>query len=140
MLKLVAERGADAVSTQQIEDLIGFTQAAVFRHFPSKEDIWSAALAWLDNQLEAFRASARATAPDQGIGVLQRIFFGHIGLIERHPVWPKLSCQTTSASNSRISTGGLPPCITSTKWKSEKRLAPLSKPRKSHIGSTKGRR
>jgi AcrR family transcriptional regulator len=85
VLKLVAERGADAVSTQQIADLIGFTQPAVFRHFPTKEDIWSAVLDWLDDQLEAVRASARATAPDQGLGVIQRIFFGHIGLIERHP-------------------------------------------------------
>ena len=85
VLKLVAERGADAVSMQHIADLIGFTQPAVFRHFPTKEDLWSAVLDWLDNQLEAVRASARATAPDQGLGFLQRTYFGHIALIERHP-------------------------------------------------------
>jgi AcrR family transcriptional regulator len=85
VLRLVAERGADAVSTQQIADLIGFTQAAVFRHFQTKEDIWSAVLDWLDEQLELLRTKARAKAPDQGLGVLQGMFFGHIALIERHP-------------------------------------------------------
>jgi AcrR family transcriptional regulator len=85
IVQVVLKRGADAVSTQQIADLIGFTQAAVFRHFPTKEDIWSALLDWLDDQLEAVRASARATALDQGLGVVQRMFFGHIALIERHP-------------------------------------------------------
>ena len=84
VLRLVAKHGADAVSTQQIADTIGFTQAAVFRHFPTKEDIWSAVMDWLDVQLRAVRETARA-APDSGIGVLERMFFGHIALIERHP-------------------------------------------------------
>lgn len=85
VLALVAKHGADAVSTQLIADTIGFTQAAVFRHFPTKEAIWSAVMDWLRDQLEEVRQKARAEAPDQGIGVLKRIFFGHIALIERHP-------------------------------------------------------
>src|SRR5215813_9110163 len=85
VLALVAKHGADAVSTQLIADTIGFTQAAVFRHFPTKEALWSAVMDWLDDQLEKVRQKARAEAPDQGIGVLQGIFFGHITLIERHP-------------------------------------------------------
>lgn len=84
-LALVAKHGAEAVSTQLIADTIGFTQAAVFRHFPTKEALWSAVMDWLEDQLEEVRRKARAEAPDQGIGVLQRIFFGHIALIERHP-------------------------------------------------------
>jgi AcrR family transcriptional regulator len=85
VLALVAKHGADAVSTQLIADTIGFTQAAVFRHFPTKEALWSAVMDWLDDQLEQVRQKARAEAPDQGMGVLERIFFGHIALIERHP-------------------------------------------------------
>jgi AcrR family transcriptional regulator len=85
VLALVAKHGADAVSTQLIADTIGFTQAAVFRHFPTKEAVWSAVMDWLDDQLEEVRQKARAEAPDPGIGVLERIFFGHIALIERHP-------------------------------------------------------
>jgi hypothetical protein len=40
---------------------------------------------WLDDQLEEVREKARADAPDQGMGVLEGIFLGHIALIERHP-------------------------------------------------------
>src|SRR5262245_42420573 len=85
VLALVAKRGTDAVSTQLIADTIGFTQAAVFRHFPTKEALWSAVMDWLNDRLEEVRQRARAEAPDQGMGVLQRIFFGHIALIERYP-------------------------------------------------------
>jgi len=85
VLALVAKHGADAVSTQLIADTIGFTQAAVFRHFPTKEALWSAVMDWLEYQLEEVRQKARAEATDQGIGVLQGIFLGHIALIERHP-------------------------------------------------------
>jgi len=85
VLALVAKHGADAVSAQLIADTIGFTQAAVFRHFPTKEAVWSAVMDWLDDQLEEVRQKARAEAPDQGMGVLKGIFFGHIALIERHP-------------------------------------------------------
>jgi len=84
-LALVAKHGADAVSTQLIAETIGFTQAAVFRHFPTKEALWSAVMDWLNDRLEEVRQKARAEAPDQGMGVLERIFFGHIALIERHP-------------------------------------------------------
>jgi len=85
VLALVAKHGAGAVSTQLIADTIGFTQAAVFRHFPTKEAVWSAVMDWLDDQLEKVCQKAHAEAPDQGIGVLQGIFFGHIALIDRHP-------------------------------------------------------
>ena len=84
-LALVAKHGADAVSTQLIAETIGFTQAAVFRHFPTKEALWSAAMDWLHDRLEEVRHKARSEAPDQGMGVLKRIFLGHIALIERHP-------------------------------------------------------
>src|SRR5262249_24158895 len=84
-LALVAKHGADAVSTQLSAETIGFTQAAVFRHFPTKEALWSAVMDWLNDRLEEVRQKARTEAPDQGIGVLKRIFLGHIALIERHP-------------------------------------------------------
>lgn len=85
VLALVAKHGADAVSTQLVADTIGFTQAAVFRHFPTKEALWSAVMDWLENQLEGVQKKASDKAPDKGMGVLERIFFGHIALIERHP-------------------------------------------------------
>src|SRR5215510_7673327 len=54
-LALVAKHGADAVSTQLIAETIGFTQAAVFRHFPTKEALWLAVMDWLNDRLEEVR-------------------------------------------------------------------------------------
>jgi AcrR family transcriptional regulator len=86
VLQLVADRGVDAVSTQLIADTIGFTQGAVFRHFSTKEQVWSAVMDWLEDQLASIWFKARSLREDQmGIPVLKRIFLGHIQLIERYP-------------------------------------------------------
>jgi AcrR family transcriptional regulator len=86
VLQLVADQGVDAVSTQRIADTIGFTQGAVFRHFSTKEQVWSAVMDWLEEQLEAVWTKARRLREDQaGVPVLRRMFLGHIDLIERHP-------------------------------------------------------
>jgi AcrR family transcriptional regulator len=91
VLQLVADRGVDAVSTQLIADTIGFTQGAVFRHFSTKEQVWSAVMDWLEEQLEAVWSEARLQGEDQDeIPVLKRVFLGHIELIERYPGLVKL--------------------------------------------------
>jgi AcrR family transcriptional regulator len=91
VLQLVADQGVDSVSTQRIADTIGFTQGAVFRHFSTKEQVWSAVMDWLEEQLEAVWSEARLQGEDQNeIPVLKRMFLGHIELIERHPGLVKL--------------------------------------------------
>jgi len=46
-LALVAELGPGCVSTQAVADRVGITQAGVFRHFSTKQDIWLAVAEWL---------------------------------------------------------------------------------------------
>src|SRR5262245_28807658 len=90
-MQLVAERGVDGVSTQQIADTIGLTQGAIFRHFSTKEELWSAVMDWLEAQLQNVWSKARKPAHDQsGLAVLKRMFLGHIELIERYPGLAKL--------------------------------------------------
>jgi AcrR family transcriptional regulator len=91
VLQLIADQGVDAVSTQRIADTIGFTQGAVFRHFSTKERVWSAVMDWLEEQLEAVWTKARRLREDQaGVPVLRRMFLGHIDLIDRYPGLAKL--------------------------------------------------
>src|SRR5579863_8614169 len=84
-LDLVAERGADAVTTQAIADAIGVSQPAVFRHFPTKEAIWVAVLDWLDDRLAIIHRRAEGDADTSPLDVLERMFLAHIHLVERHP-------------------------------------------------------
>lgn len=46
-LSLVAELGPGCVSTQAVADRVGITQAGVFRHFSTKQDLWLAVAEWL---------------------------------------------------------------------------------------------
>src|SRR5262245_30342415 len=85
-LELVAQRGADAVSAQLIADEIGLSQPAVFRHFPTKEAVWTAVIGWLQDRLLEVWSDARGDREHPPpIWVLKRIFFGHIELIIRYP-------------------------------------------------------
>lgn len=51
-LNLSAEVGPDQTSTEAIAERIGFSQSAIFRHFPTKTDIWNAVFAKLSNEME----------------------------------------------------------------------------------------
>ncbi len=41
-MRLAAELGPDRMTTQKLADAVGITQAAIFRHFPNKAEIWLA--------------------------------------------------------------------------------------------------
>ncbi len=41
-IRLAAEIGPDRVTTQRLADAVGLTQPAIFRHFPTKTEIWTA--------------------------------------------------------------------------------------------------
>jgi len=41
-MRLASELGPDRMTTQKLADAVGITQAAIFRHFPNKSEIWQA--------------------------------------------------------------------------------------------------
>ena len=85
-LDLVADHGADAVSAQLIADTIGLSQPEVFRHFPTKEALWTAVIAWLQGRLTDVWSDARGDQHHPPpVWVLRRMFLGHVELIIRHP-------------------------------------------------------
>lgn len=50
-MRLAAELGPDRMTTQKLADAVGITQAAIFRHFPSKSEIWQAVADRIDTPL-----------------------------------------------------------------------------------------
>lgn len=87
VLNLAAQRGVEAITTHLIAERLGLTQGAVFRHFPSKEAIWSAVLDWLQaNVKELFRRRPGSMAVDE----LERIFSGYMDVIAAYPAMPRL--------------------------------------------------
>ncbi|MCX7155681.1 MAG: TetR/AcrR family transcriptional regulator [Rhodocyclales bacterium] len=88
-LRLAQFASPDGITTQAIADEVGLTQGALFRHFPSKEAIWIAVLAWVRERFRAEidAAAARGATPIEQLG---EIFRAHVRFVTTHPAVPRL--------------------------------------------------
>jgi len=86
---LAAEKGIDSVTTQDMADAMNVTQGAVFKHFPTKDDIWFAVISWIRGKLMTVLEKAAAEATDP-INAIERMFYAHITFISKHPAIPRL--------------------------------------------------
>jgi len=97
-LLLAAQRHPAGITTGDLARAVGITQGAVFRHFPSKEAIWLAVLAWATDtlvaRLQAAAASemARADAA-RPLVALQAVFIAHVDFVVSHPGVPRVVFQ-----------------------------------------------
>ena len=89
VIVLAAEHSPGQITMQEIADVIGLSQGALFRHFPNKEAIWLAVIAWLeDTLLGALEAAASAAASP--LNGLQQVFFSHVDFVVARPGVPRL--------------------------------------------------
>lgn len=88
-IDLAGDRGPDEVTTQDMARAIGVTQGAIFRHFPSKDMIWTSVVHWVRGRLMTVVDMAASQGKDP-IDSLQRIFYAHLGFVEKHPALPRL--------------------------------------------------
>jgi len=86
VLTLAAEGNPSEITTAAIAERMGLTQGALFRHFPSKDAIWEAVMAWAARTL-ASRLEAAAASPTP-LDALEAVFFAHIGFIAEYPGVP----------------------------------------------------
>ncbi|MBW6494673.1 MAG: TetR/AcrR family transcriptional regulator [Burkholderiaceae bacterium] len=88
-LGLAFEVGPDHVTTGLIAGRLGLTQPAIYKHFPSKQDIWRAAsellCAQIAESVEAARQAGRTP-----IDRLRRLLVGHVQLIAQTPALPEI--------------------------------------------------
>lgn len=88
-VELAGEQSVDNVTTQDMAKAVGVTQGAIFRHFPTKDMIWLAVVHWVRGRL----MSVVDVAADQGtdpLDSLEKMFFAHLGFVEKVPAIPKL--------------------------------------------------
>ena len=89
-LALAAETGEKNVTTQAIADRVGIAQATVFRHFKSRDAIFTGAISWLESQLfESLSPCFKSASmpPDERLKLL---ISGQLELINRHKGLPRL--------------------------------------------------
>lgn len=88
-MDLAGERGMHGVTTQEMADALGLTQGAIFRHFPSKDAIWVAAMTWIRGRLMNVLGAAAKGAKNP-LDALERMFLAHVAFIAKHPAIPRL--------------------------------------------------
>jgi len=88
-LELAAEEGATRLTTQMIADRVGIAQSTIFKHFKTRDAIFSAAINWISGQL--FRVieqtSRESTSPKER---LHYLINRHLVLASKHRGLPRL--------------------------------------------------
>ncbi len=87
-LKLASEVNPAQITTGQIADVVGVTQGALFKHFPTKDAIWQAVMGWVQGTLMARldKAANKAASP---VEALRAVFRAHVGFVADHPGVPR---------------------------------------------------
>lgn len=93
-----AQRSPADITTGDLAAAVGITQGAVFRHFPSKDAIWLAALDWVsENLMERLNAAVQARQSDSAgfnpLAALQDVFIAHVDFVIAHPGVPRVVFQ-----------------------------------------------
>ncbi len=89
-LDLAAEVGVKKVTTQAIADRVGIAQATVFRHFKSRDLIFSEAIEWLAGQLFEVLSGCFNDKTLSADDRLNMLINKQLGFIARHKGLPRL--------------------------------------------------
>lgn len=88
-LRLADKVGPDRLATGQIAEAVGLTQAALFRHFPKKQDLWEAVAARIGEKFQQ-RWLAVERGPADPVDRLQKIVAAQLKLIQSTPAIPAI--------------------------------------------------
>lgn len=98
--------GPERLTTNTIADAIGLSQAAVFRHFPTKQSIWEAVIAWIGDRLEQRWRAAQQPGLTADAH-LRRLLIGHLDIIRTVPAIPSILLSRELHSRNDILHQGL---------------------------------
>lgn len=88
-LRLADKRGPERLTTEAVAQAVGLTQAAVFRHFPKKQDLWEAVAAHVGRVMEA--RWAKAQNPDAApLDQMRALIAAQLRLIQSTPAIPAI--------------------------------------------------
>ena len=87
-LRLARDTSPSVITTSEIAAAVGVSQGAVFKHFPTKDTIWLAAMRWVHRELIGCltRAAGRAATPRDSLSAM---FRAHVDFVIAHPGVPR---------------------------------------------------
>lgn len=88
-LHLADKLGPDRLTTEAIADAVGLTQPGIFRHFPTKQDLWEAVAGQVGAMMEA--RWTKAQNPDAApIDQIRALIAAQLRLIQSIPAIPAI--------------------------------------------------
>ncbi len=89
VIELAADHDPGEITTTVIARHMGVTQGALFKHFPTKDAILEAVMAWVADRLLSRIDRAAAAAQTSG-AALEAMFLAHTGFVAEHPGVPRM--------------------------------------------------
>ncbi|MCW8842357.1 MAG: TetR/AcrR family transcriptional regulator [Rhodobacteraceae bacterium] len=89
VLLLLASLPIEDLTTERIASEVGISQAAIFRHFPTKNALWLAVITSIEARAEAAWANA-LSADDAPLDRIRNLIHAQLALIAATPAIPKL--------------------------------------------------
>lgn len=89
VIALAANHDPGEISTTAIAKHMGVTQGALFKHFPTKDAILEAVMAWVAERLLSRIDDAARAAPTCS-SALEAMFMAHTGFVTEHPGVPRM--------------------------------------------------
>lgn len=87
-LRLARDASPALITTADVAAAVGLTQGAVFKHFPTKEAIWIAAMKRVRAELLSNLDAAARAEPD-ALAALGAVFRAHVAYVVAHPGVPR---------------------------------------------------
>lgn len=100
-LVLADKVGPDRLSTDRIAKALGLTQAAIFRHFPKKQDLWEAVALRIGEKYQRGWLSSERRTPDP-VHQLRDLLSNQLKLIEATPAIPAILFSRELHVESRV--------------------------------------
>jgi AcrR family transcriptional regulator len=89
VIALAGSQNPSEISTSSIAKYMNLTQGALFRHFPSKDAIWEAVMAWVAERLMSKMEAAAAGSPTH-LAALEAMFMSHVDFVIEYPGVPRM--------------------------------------------------
>ena len=88
VVALAAENNPTEITTAAIAAHMGLSQAAIFRHFPTKDALWQEVMEWVQTELlRRVQAAATAKSP---LAALEAMFLAHLSFAQEYPGVPRM--------------------------------------------------
>ncbi len=88
VIAMAAEQSPEEITTSAIAKRMGLSQGALFRHFPSKDAILQAVMAWVAEML--LSRVDKASEGKRPLDALEAIFMAHVYFIMTHSGVPRM--------------------------------------------------